>query len=212
MAGVVPGAPGGPLEGQNAGLIAVCHVGPQGQGERLLKPIKDFGPPAVDLIAPTSYKAQQTMFDGGSAPGGRNYWSSNFVLDLGDEIVDILVDSAGNLHGEGTMLLVEHLGGAVARVGEHDTAFAHRSAQYNVSVLASWTDPADDEANVAWTRATSGRVREFSTGGGYLNYISDFSSGNHLRGVYETNMDRLIEIKRKYDPTNFFSSNHNIKP
>jgi FAD/FMN-containing dehydrogenase len=212
MAGATLGPPGTSLEGQKAGWIAVCHSGSVSDGERLVQPIKDFGPPALDWIGPTSYTAMQTLFDAGAAPGTRNYWRSNFMKELGDEAIDAMVSRAAELPPPGSLLLIEHLGGAVGRVGEHETAFANRSANYDVSVLSSWADQSDDARNVAWTRKFGDELRTFATGGAYVNYMASDESAANVRAAYETNFQRLVTVKKKYDPTNFFSGNHNIAP
>jgi len=212
MAGILAGPPGTPIEGQSAGLIAVCHSGPTAEGERLLRPIKDFGPPAIDGIGPMEYRALQTMFDGGSGPGGRNYWRSNFMQDLSDDAIDAMIETSKTMPKPGTLILLEHLGGAVGRVGAHETAFSNRDAQYNVSILAGWTDPADDEKNSAWTRKHGDVLKGFATGAGYVNYMTGDESAERVRATYEANFQRLTEIKRKYDPTNFWSGNQNIAP
>jgi hypothetical protein len=210
--GIIIGPPGTPLEGQNAGLIAVCHSGPASDGERLLRPIKKFGPPAIDTIGPTSYRTVQTMFDAGSPPGMRNYWRSNFMQDLGDGAIDTILAHSDWLPPPGSMIMVEHLGGVVSRVGEHETAFSNRSAQYNASVLGTWVDRKDDEKNIAWTRAMGDELKKFATGAGYVNYMTADEGAERIRATYEANLQRLRTVKKKYDPTNFFSGNQNIAP
>jgi FAD/FMN-containing dehydrogenase len=210
MAGVLVGAEGSPVAGQNAGWIAVCHSGPASEGERLLRPIKEFGPPAADFIGPTSYTALQTMFD--APAGSRNYWRSNFMTELTDEAIDAIVARAGELPKPGTLILLEHLGGAVGRVGEHATAFSNRAAKYNASILSGWLDPEMDERNIAWTREFGDEMKAFATGAGYVNYMTADEGANRIQATYEANLQRLREIKRKYDPDNFFSSNQNIAP
>jgi FAD/FMN-containing dehydrogenase len=212
MAGVIIGPPGTPLEGQNACYIAACHSGNVTDGERLLRPIKEFGPPAMDFIGPTTYAAIQSMFDAGAtATGSRNYWRSNFMAELSDGVIDAIVARSGELPPPASMILVEHLGGAVARVGENDTAFSNRDALYNVSVLGTWFDASKDPQNIAWVKTFGDELKAFSTGGAYINYMADESAGS-VRAAYEANLNRLIEVKRKYDPTNFFSGNQNIVP
>ena len=212
MAGVLIGPPGTPVEGQNAGVIAVCHSGPASAGERLLKPIKEFGPPAVDFIGPTSYPAMQTLFDAGSPPGLRNYWRSNFMTELSDAAIDAIVSRSDELPPPGSMILVEHLGGAVGRVGDHDTAFSNRRAQFNTSVFGTWVDAGEDKRNIDWVRTFGDELKAFSTGGAYVNYMAGDEGAGNIRAAYETNFKRLTEVKRKYDPTNFFSGNQNIVP
>jgi len=212
MLGVSAGPPGTPLVGQNVGMIIACHSGPVEEGEKLLKPVKDFGPPAIDAIGPIPYLTLQTMFDAGSGPGHRNYWKSNFMKELSDGAIDAIVERSGSLAGEGTLVLVEHLGGAVGRVGPHATAFSNRDAQYNVSILAGWNNAADDEKNIAWTREFADALKVFATGGGYVNYMAADEGAARVQAAYKANYDRLVAIKQKYDPTNFFSGNQNIAP
>jgi len=212
MAGAMIGPPGTSVEGEVAGIIAVCHCGPAGEGDRLLQPIRAFGPPALDAIGPIGYAGMQALFANAGTPGLRNYWRSNFMKSLTDDVLDTLVVRADEMPRPGSMLLIEHLGGAVGRVGAHETAFSNRDALYNVSVLGTWTDAADDAANVPWVRAAGDELREYATGGAYVNYMAGDESAENVRGAYEANFRRLVEVKRKYDPTNFFSSNQNIAP
>ena len=209
--GALIGPPGSPLEGEVAGFVAVCHAGPVEAGEALINRLKEFGPPTMDFIGPTTYGAQQTMFDAGMVVTSRNYWRSSFVTELSDDMLDLMVTRADEMPRPGSLLLVEHMGGAIARVGQNETAFANRGANFNVSILSSWMDPADDERNIAWTRATGDELKSFSEGGAYVNYMADEDAAN-VRAAYEANFDRLVEVKRQYDPDNFFKANQNIRP
>ena len=213
MAGVFTGDPAKSGPDRNAAWIAVCHSGPVDEGMRLVQPIKAFGPPMVDQIAEMPYLQLQTMFDGGSGPGQRAYWRSNFMQQLSDEAIETFAGLAdAGLAGAGTGMFIEHLGGAIARIGDHETAFSNRSANYNATILGSWPDAADDAANIAWTRAAGDKLKAFATGAGYVNYMTGDEGGERVRSTYETNLTRLREIKRKYDPENFFNSNQNIAP
>ena len=211
-AGVISGPPGTPLEGESAGVIIVCHKGPASDGERLVKPIKDFGPPTIDSIGPSSYSAQQAMFEAGSPAGFRNYWRSNFMTELSDAAIDVMIARTDELPHPMSMTFIENLGGAVGRVGANDTAFSNRDALYNASVFGMWADAADDERNIAWVRSLGDELRAFATGGAYVNYMASDESAGNVRAAYETNFERLTEVKRKYDPTNFFNVNQNIVP
>lgn len=211
MAGAMRGIPGTSTEGGIAAWIAVCYSGDLGEGERLLQPIKKFDTAVIDTIAPMPFAAIQTMFDAGSPPGMRHYWTSSFVRELSDDLLDTLVANAPDLPPPGSMVLLEHMGGAVGRVGPTDTAFSNRDAQYNVSILSTWLNADDDAANIAWTRSTGKTLKTFGTGGSYVNYMADEGEAV-VRATYEVNLERLIEVKRKYDPTNVFSANQNIAP
>jgi FAD/FMN-containing dehydrogenase len=102
--------------------------------------------------------------------------------------------------------------GAVGRVGEQHTAFANREAKYNLSVLSVWKDSGEDDKNIKWTREFSDAIRSFATGAGYVNYMTENGGAERIRATYDANYERLVAIKRKYDPTNFFSGNQNITP
>lgn len=210
--GALIGPPGSPIEGDAAGWIAVCHSGPVEEGEERVRPLKEFGPPVADFIGRTDYTAQQTMFDAGMAVTSRNYWRSSFVRELTDELLDTLDAHADEMPRPGSLLLIEHMGGAIARVGEHETAFANRGANFNVSVLSSWLDPSNDEDHIRWTRALGDELKSFSSGGAYVNYMAGDESAGSVRAAYQANFDRLVTVKRKYDPDNFFSGNQNIRP
>lgn len=212
QAGAMIGPPGSPVEGQVAGWMAICHSGPQAEGERLVAPLKAFGPPVMDFIGPMSYSALQTMFDAGMAVTSRNYWRSSFVKELGDDVLDSLVAHAADMPRPGTLLLIEHMGGAINRIGEQETAFANRGALYNVSVLSSWLDPDADERNIAWTRKFGDELNSFSTGGAYVNYMANSDNPEAVRAAYEANFERLVTVKRKYDPDDFFNSKEIIRP
>ena len=212
QAGAMIGPPGTPVEGQVAGWMAICHSGPLADGERVVAPLKTFGPPVMDFIGPTSYSAIQTMFDAGMAITTRNYWRSSFVPELGDDVLDSLVEHAPDMPRPGTLLLIEHMGGAISRVGEHETAFANRGAAYNVSVLSSWLEPEADEQNIAWTRQFGDQLNSFSTGGAYVNYMANADNPAAVRAAYEANFERLADVKRKYDPDGFFNPGEILKP
>ncbi len=198
---------------RNLGWIGVCHTGEPAAAEERIRPIREFGPPLEESIGAMSYRVLQAMFGGGARLSHRVYWRSNFMTELSDEVIELIVRRADSgMLGENTVILLEHMGGAIRRLGEHDTAFSNRSAEYNVSVLTEWLEPADDTANVAWTRAYGDELEAFATGAGYVNYMTDDEGPERVRSTYEANLERLIEVKRRYDPENFFSSNQNIKP
>lgn len=213
MAGIVHGPPETPLAGGLAGFIGVCHSGDAIEGARLVKPIKAFGPPAIDSIGVTPYTALQTGMDAVYPPGNRNYWRSNFLSELSDEAIDTILDWADGLPPNAqSVLFFEHMGGAVGRVGAQETAFSNRDAEYNFTVLASWSDPSEDEQYAGWTRAFGDDMKKLATGAGYVNYMTDDEGAARVKATYEENYARLVAVKRKYDPTNFFSGNQNIVP
>ncbi len=213
MAGIMNGPEGSPVAGEKVAWIGVCHSGPATEGERLLKPIKEFGPPVMDMIGPMPYTALQSMFDADFLPGNRNYWRSNFLTELSDEAIDIIVARSDGLPSTaGSGPFFEHMHGAVGRVGEQDTAFSNRAAKYNFTVLGIWKDSGEDDKNIKWTREFGDAMKSWATGAGYVNYMTENEGAERIRATYEANYERLVAIKRKYDPTNFFSGNQNITP
>jgi FAD/FMN-containing dehydrogenase len=196
-----------------AGLVAV-YSGPLEGGESAMRPLREFGSPVADLVAPIPYRAAQTIFDEAFPAGLRNYWKSGFLRALDDAAIDLMVDGFSRAPSPHAAIGIEHLGGAVSRVGRSETAFSHRSSPFNVMVLTAWDDPGDDQANFAWVREVWAALRPFLTDAVYVNYLGDLDAEgeDRTRAAYGTSYERLAALKRKYDPANFFRGNQNIKP
>jgi FAD/FMN-containing dehydrogenase len=210
MAGFYVGQEGSPLAGQSPGWLSACHSGAVRDGERLLRPIGKFGPPVDHFIGPMPYTTLQSLAD--PPAGGRHYWRSNFLSELTDGVIDAIAARVGELPKPGSMMLLEHMQGAVGAVGDHDTAFSNRKARYNLSILSAWLDPQEDERNIAWTREFGDELQAFATGAGYVNYMTADEGAGRVQATYQANLERLRQIKKKYDPDNFFNSNQNIAP
>jgi FAD/FMN-containing dehydrogenase len=197
--------------GTRLAAVAVAHFGPPEQSEADLEPLLSFGSPLLSQVGPISYTALNTMLDGGFPPGANYYWKSNFLPNLTDEAIDVMIEqfsvSPSNMSG----IAVEHLHGAVTRVPTTATAFPHRDESYNILVAGVWSGAAFTEENIAWTRSTYEALRPLLGSGRYVNYLSD----DDLTAVpdsYGPNLERLANIKRQYDPGNRFHLNHNISP
>jgi FAD/FMN-containing dehydrogenase len=193
-------------------LVAVggCYCGPISQGEKLLKPLRTFGPPAVDLFAAMPYVQLQSMFDSFFPPGRHAYTKANFLSGLSDGVIEVFAEYA-TAPSPYTAGALEHMGGAFSRVGPAENAFAHRQYPYNFSIWANWLDPAHSQMNIQWTRDFWDAMRPFMGAGVYVNYLED-EGDPRGREAYGPNYDRLAALKNQYDPTNFFRMNHNIKP
>jgi FAD/FMN-containing dehydrogenase len=213
MAGISNGPGESPLAGQKAPWIAVCHSGPASEGERLVRPIREFGPPVIETIGPMPYRTLQTMIDPAYPPGNRNYWRSNFLTGISDEAIDIIAARSDGLPDNvGSTLFFEHMQGAVGRVGPQDTAFSNRAATHDFTILSAWEDSGEDDRIIKWTREFGDAMNSVATGAGYVNYMTDDEGAERVRATYEANYERLVAVKRKYDPMNFFSGNQNITP
>ncbi|HXG34958.1 MAG TPA: FAD-binding oxidoreductase [Bryobacteraceae bacterium] len=194
-------------------VIVGCHCGSLAEGEAAMRPIKRFASPVADTIAPTSYvDTNATIFDPGFPRGARNYWKSSFLAELSDPAIEALIAQFAICPSPISGLVLEHFHGAAARVGVRETAFPHRRESYNLLVVSQWLDPKDDEKNIAWARATYDTLRPYMVRESYVNYQTEEESGNALEQVYGLNYERLVTLKNKLDPTNFFHLNNNVRP
>ncbi|MDQ6672338.1 MAG: FAD-binding oxidoreductase [Chloroflexota bacterium] len=192
--------------------VAVCYCGSLEQGERVLRPVREFGPPVADTIAPMAYRTLQTASDAGFPAGQQHYWKSGWLKDLTEGAIDVLLDFvARNPSPATTGVGLQQMHGAASRVATSATAFAHRAEQYDCLILAQWPDPEKSAENIEWTRAFSKALEPFLTGGVYVNDLGE-EGVDRVRAAYGTNYERLVELKNRYDPTNIFRVNHNIGP
>jgi FAD/FMN-containing dehydrogenase len=201
-------------DGSGTGVAALvtCHCGPLADAERAMRPLKQFGPPVLDAVGPMPYSQLNAMLDANYPKGALNYWKSNFLAELSDSAIDIMISCFARCPTPMGQLLLEHIHGAATRVGVGDTAFPHRKEGYNFLVLAQWMQPVDTSACVAWARETYERMQPFFAAGRYVNYLDDDETGNPVAAAYGPNYRRLQQIKAKYDPKNFFRMNQNIRP
>jgi FAD/FMN-containing dehydrogenase len=199
-------------DGTPAAGIVVCYAGPVEDGERAVRPVKEFGSPVADLIGPMPFVDHQQIFDAGFPPGNLYYEKSSFLPDLSDDAIDVLVAQYEQAPSPMSFVVVEHHGGAIRRVDPDATAFAHREPEYNLIPPAVWTDPASSEMNIGWERRLWDLMQPYSTGASYVNYMSEGETEERVRGAYGDNYSRLATLKGKYDPTNVFHLNQNIKP
>jgi FAD/FMN-containing dehydrogenase len=198
------------VRGQPAVMIqAVCAATPD-EGADLVAPIRAALPPAADLCGPVNYAQFQS--GGPFVAGIQNYWTADFLTDLPDEAIDILADYALRpISPMGNVILVPG-GGAPSRVAEDATAFGMRTAPWNIHYIYSWVDPADNERNIAAVKALSASIKPWATGRVYLNYIGNEGQERIDASFGEVKMRRLRELKRIWDPANFFRHNQNIRP
>jgi FAD/FMN-containing dehydrogenase len=201
-------------DGSGAKLAALLafHTGDADEAERDLEPFKTWGSPVVVNVGPMPYPVMNTLLDEGFPAGALNYWLSSFTRGLTDELISVALERFATVPSPMTGILFEHFHGAVTRVGATDTAVPHREKGWNLLIPSVWTDPADTDANIAWTRETFAALRPHFGTGRWLNYLGDDQADDAIRAAYGPNYDRLVEVKRRYDPDNVFHLNHNIAP
>jgi len=200
------------LEGTPVFGLAACYCGTLADGEKLLRPLREFGKPVADMLGPMTYLQIQSMFEPFFPPGRLVYTKSNFLRTLSNDAIETLAQYVAKSPSPYTFApFVEHWHGAATRVAPGDTAFPHRQYSWNFFAWSMWTDPAESEKNIRWTRECWEGLRPHLVAGAYGNYVTDESEAI-AREAYGCNYDRLVALKDKYDPTNFFRMNHNIKP
>jgi FAD/FMN-containing dehydrogenase len=201
------------LHGRPVVMVTVCYAGPVERGEEVLAPLRRFGRPLVDAVGPRPYVELQSVFNAGVPHGWHYYWKSWELPPLQDAAIDTLVEQARRITSPRSYVIVFQLGGALARVGDHDTAFGQRDAAHDVNINAVWLpgDAARDE-HVRWARECYAALEPFATGRTYVNFLAD-EGQQRVRAAYgEERYARLVALKRAYDPGNVFRLNQNIDP
>jgi FAD/FMN-containing dehydrogenase len=197
-------------DGRPVVVIAVCYIGSVEQGEKVVRPLKKFGPPMADMIQPMSYLKAQSM--GRTYPPGRlNYWKSNMLREFSEDTIDRLVESFRRVTSRDSSVLVIQLGGAVKRLGKDGTAVNHRGSPYNLVIMSEWSDSSESEKHTRWTDELWNAMQPFASGGVYVNNLGN-EGEERIKAAYGTNYERLVSLKNKYDPTNLFRFNQNIRP
>jgi len=191
--------------------IVACWAGPLEEGERALQPFHDVAPVVAEFVGPMPYPALNGAFDALLPPGLQHYWKASFVKELTDEAI-----AAHRVHGPevpavNSTMHIYPINGAAHRVAPDATAFAYRDANFATVIAGVWPDPSRNEANIAWVRDYYDATAPHSEEGGYINFMAEDDQGR-IRANYKGNYDRLVDIKRKYDPDNLFHLNQNIRP
>jgi FAD/FMN-containing dehydrogenase len=198
-------------DGQRVFVISVCYIGPIEQGERVLQPLRRFGPPLSDEIRTLPYTEVQAAGDAFFPTGLRYYWKSHLLKEFPRDAVEVAVSHFAKVPSPRSLLVFQQFGGTVGRVGRSETAFWHRDVQWDNFAVSVWTDPAESETQAQWVREWWDLMKPFSLGGEYVNNLGE-EGEDRVRASYGANYERLVALKNKYDPSNFFRLNANIKP
>ena len=197
--------------GDPVASVAVCYAGPMENGEHALGPLREFGQPLIDQIGPMPYMQVQSARDAKNVPGPRHYWKDNFLTEISDSAIDVMVECFSAVPSKQTAVTLARLGGAVGRVPKDETAFYHRDMAYDLIILSGWDDPSDSENNIRWTDDFWEALRTGMPPAVYMNDLGD-EGEDRIRDAYGGNYKRLAALKNKFDPFNFFRLNQNIKP
>jgi FAD/FMN-containing dehydrogenase len=192
-------------------VLAVCWAGDLAAGERALRPLRAFGRPLADLIAPMPYTALQCGSDAAYPAGRRNYWKSHYVDQITDSAIARIVEHAPRMTSPLSSFYFQHLGGAIGRAGADTAAFGHRDAAFDFTILTVWQDPAEDAEHIAWARDFFAAMQPHATGV-YVNNLG-VEGADRVRAAYgPATYERLVALKTAYDPDNVFRLNQNITP
>jgi FAD/FMN-containing dehydrogenase len=199
------------IHGKGILVLAICYLGDPEKGQRAIAPLRTLGKPVGEHLGVQPLTAWQQAFDPLLAPGARNYWKSNNFRELSDGAIGSLLEFAGKLPSPDCELAFAQLGGQINRVAPDATAYAHRDVKYVLNVHGRWQEARDDQKCIAWARALFNATTPYATGGVYVNFLTGEET-DRIRGAYGPNYDRMVQLKKKYDPTNLFALNQNIKP
>lgn len=199
------------LHGTPIVAVNVCWSGDIEEGQAYLRPLRSFGRPLLDAVAPMGYVDLQQMVDGTSRPGKRYYWRSVDFRRLTEPVIETLVEHASRITSPLSAVPIYHLGGAVGRIPGEDTAFGSRHAGHNINIFGAWEPDRDDrDRHVAWVRDFSEAMAPHAVGQ-YVNFLSDEGPAG-VRAAYGHRWRRLVALKRRVDPQNLFRYNYNIDP
>jgi FAD/FMN-containing dehydrogenase len=197
-------------DGNKACGIALAYVGDLEEGTRVVEPLKQFGPPVMDVVGPMPYVAQQSLLEQAMPPNVLNYWKAEFAAEISEPLAERCIEAYSRVPSPMSSILFFPIRGAAARVPVEATAFPFRGG-YHVGFYSLWTDPAANPQNKAWARETWTSVRPYMAGGVYVNELGDDES-DRVMSAYGGNYQRLVKVKAKYDPDNVFCLNANIAP
>jgi FAD/FMN-containing dehydrogenase len=199
------------VHGRPVIALLVCHSGEPAKAERDLAALRSFGQPLVDLVQWRPYTAIQSLTDASWAPGFENYWKSDYLAGLPDGAVDVLVNHLETISSPLSDFKVVYLTGAAARLPD-DSALSHREIPFLLNINTRWQPGGAAEPHVQWTRSLFAAMQPFSAGKVYVNFLMD-EGQDRVRAAYGLGKyERLVALKRKYDPDNFFRLNQNVKP
>jgi FAD/FMN-containing dehydrogenase len=191
--------------------ILATWAGPIEKGEAAFAPIRDLGERVGELVAPMPYPAVNSLFDELDPPGLQNYWKGSFATELTDGAIDAHLEYGPQIPTMNCAMHIYPVNGAASRVSSDATAYAYRDAKFATVIAGLWPDPADNEKNISWVRAYYKALEPHSSLGGYINFM-DADDQERITDNYKANYERLVSIKRKYDPGNLFHLNQNIRP
>jgi FAD/FMN-containing dehydrogenase len=209
-----PPAPWLPKDWHGKPIIALlaCHSGRPEDGEKLVAPIKSFGKPIGDVLARRPYAQMQSLLDATQPKGRRYYWKSEYLSRIEPALCEKAMAHAATIRSPHSAVILFQIAGALNKLEEGHSPVGNRDARYVLNITSAWEKAEDDEANIQWTRKAWEDMKRFSTGGNYVNFLTEDESPERVAAALGKGLGRLAEVKAKWDPGNMFRTNRNVKP
>ncbi|MGE5307361.1 MAG: FAD-binding oxidoreductase [Alphaproteobacteria bacterium] len=199
------------VHGKEVVVLAIFYLGAAADAEKLIAPLRAFGGAHGEHIGAQPYVQWQKAFDPLLTPGARNYWKSHNFTELADGALNTVVEFAGKLPSPHCEIFIGLIAGAPNRIAPDAMAYGHRDAKFVLNVHGRWDEAKDDQKCIAWAREFFKASAPYASAGAYVNFMTE-EEGDRVAAAYGSNYERLVEIKRRYDPENVFHFNQNIKP
>ena len=199
------------VHGKEVVVLPIFYCGAAAEAEKLIAPLRAFGNAHGEHIFPQPYVQWQKAFDPLLTPGARNYWKSHNFTEIADGALNFIIEYAGKLPSPQCEILIGLIAGAPNRVAPNAMAYGHRDAKFVLNVHGRWDEAKDDQRCIGWAREFFNASKPYASAGAYVNFMTE-EEGDRIAAAYGANYNRLVEIKRRYDPENVFHLNQNIKP
>lgn len=209
-----PPAPWLPQEihGKTMAAILACYTGRSEEAEKIIAQLKSFGSPVGDVLIKRPYVQLQSMLDATQPKGRRYYWKSEYLPGIEPALCEKVIENALKICSPHSGIILFQIGGALNDLSEDHSPVGNRDAKYVINIGGSWEQEADDSINIEWARNTWNSTKEFSTGGNYINFLTEDESEERVHAALGNSIKRLSEVKKKWDPENMFRVNRNVKP
>ena len=193
------------------GLLA-CYSGTAEEGEKLVAPIKSFGKPVGDVLVRRPYAQMQSLLDATQPKGRRYYWKSEYLPRIEPELCAKFIEHAARIRSPHSAAVLFQIEGALNQHDAQHSAVGNRDAHYVLNITSAWEQAGDDGANIEWARAAWRDLKSFSTGGTYINFLTEDEGPERTEAALGKGLKRLAEVKARWDSHNLFRTNRNITP
>lgn len=200
------------MHGQPIVALLACYSGDPAQGEKLVAPIKAFGKPVGDVLVRRPYVQMQSLLDATQPAGRRYYWKSEYLAEIKSALCTQVIEHAAQIQSPYSSIILFQIGGALNELADDHSPAGNRTARYVLNITGAWERPEDDSANIAWARQAWTAMRPFSTGGTYINFLTEDEGPERTQAALGAGLSRLTQLKTRWDPANVFRTNRNITP